>query len=115
MNSAQEIADGIVQLLDKRNQLALLPQIIEILQSHNAHTSRFNLAVIRTAVSLTSDEREMLKKQLSDMFGRPLQIEEQIDGTIVGGMYIQVGDTVLDYTLSSHLQQINEQIEKGEI
>lgn len=112
MNTAQEIADGIVQLLEKRGQLAMLPQIIEILSESAASRSRFNVAVVRTAVALNNDEREMLKQQLSEMFGRQLQLDEQLDEGIVGGMYIQVGDTVLDYTLSSHLQQISEQIEK---
>jgi F-type H+-transporting ATPase subunit delta len=112
MNSAQEIADGIVQLLEKRGQLAMLPQIIEVLQAHSAGISRYNVAIIRTAVALQNDEREMLKQQLSQMFGRQLQIDEQVDESIVGGMFIQVGDTVLDYTLSSSLKQIGEHLEK---
>jgi F-type H+-transporting ATPase subunit delta len=112
MNSAQEIADGIVQLLEKRGQMPLLSEIVERLSAHSASKSKYNTAVIRTSVALNNDERDLLKTQLSDMFGRQLQIEEQLDETIMGGMYIQVGDTVLDYTVSSHLKQIGEQLEK---
>ena len=112
MNSAQEIVNGIIQLLEKRGQLHMLSQVIEILQAHNEQTSKYNLAIIRTAVPLSMEERELLKTQLSGMFGRQLQIEEQLDHTIVGGMYIQVGDTVLDYTLSAQLKQIGEHLEK---
>jgi F-type H+-transporting ATPase subunit delta len=112
MNSAQEIVEGIIQLLEKRGQLNLLPQIAELLQVHISQRSRFNTAIVRTAVALHPDEKAQLQKQLSDMFGRSLQLDEQLDTTIVGGMYIQVGDTVLDYTLSSHLKQVGEQIDK---
>ena len=112
MNSAQEIADGIVQLLEKRGQIGLLAQIVEILEGHSASKNRYNVAVIRTSVPLQQEEREMLKSQLSQMFNRTLQIDEQIDESIVGGMFIQIGDTVLDYTLSSHLKQIGEHLEK---
>lgn len=112
MNSAQEITDGIIQLLEKRGQIGLLPEIVQLLEAHSASKSRYNVAVVRTSVPLQNEEREMLKSQLSQMFGRSLNIDEQIDETIVGGMFIQVGDTVLDYTLSSHLKQIGEHLDK---
>jgi F-type H+-transporting ATPase subunit delta len=111
MNSAQEIADGILQLLEKRNLMHLLPQIVDILNSHLAQKNRFNTAIVKTAIPLTDTQRAQLQKQLSAMFGRSLRIDEQIDSSIIGGMYIQIGDTVLDYTLQSRLKQIREQLE----
>jgi len=112
MNSAKEITDGIIQLLEKRGQIALLPQIVELLEMHSASKSRYNVAIIRTSLPLQQEERDALKNQLSQMFGRTLHVDEQIDESIVGGMFIQVGDTVLDYTLSSHLKQIGEHLDK---
>jgi F-type H+-transporting ATPase subunit delta len=112
MNSAHEITEGLLQLLEKRGQIAALPEVIAQLTEYQAKQSRYNVAVIRTAVELRDSERELIKKQLSEMFGRHLQIEEHIDESIIGGMYIQVGDTVIDYTVSAQLKQITEQLEK---
>jgi F-type H+-transporting ATPase subunit delta len=112
MNSAREIADGLIQLLDKRGQLPLLGEVVEVLQEYYAKINRNNVAVVRTAVNLNESERQVLKEKLKDIFGRSLQLEEHIDESIIGGMYIQVGDTIIDYTLSSNFNKIREQLEK---
>lgn len=112
MNSAHEIVEGLLQLLEKRGQISLLPEVISELNEYQSKKSRYNVAVVRTAVELRDSERETIKKQLSEMFGRQLQIEEHLDESIIGGMYIQVGDTVIDYTVSAQLKQITEQLEK---
>lgn len=110
MNSAQEIAEGILQLLEKRGQTGLLSEIISLLTAYQSKHTKENVAIIRTAVSLSESEKEMLSAQLENMFGRTLSLEEHVDETILGGMYIQVGDTVLDYTLNSTIKNIEEQI-----
>jgi F-type H+-transporting ATPase subunit delta len=112
MNSAKEIADGIIQLLEKRGQISHLSEIISVLTAYHSKENRNNVAVIRTAVGLTDSERQLLLEQLSSMFGRTLSLEEHVDESILGGMYIQVGDTVLDYTLNSSVQKVEEQIRK---
>jgi F-type H+-transporting ATPase subunit delta len=112
MNSAREIAEGLIQLLDKRGQTQALGEIIELLQDYYNKVNKNNVAIVRTAVSLNESERQLLKDKLKDLFGRSIQLEEHIDETIIGGMYIQVGDTVIDYTLSSNFKKIREQLEK---
>lgn len=112
MNTAHEIAEGLLQLLEKRGQISALPDVISQLNDYQAKQSKNNVAIIRTAVELRESEREIIKKQLSEMFGRHLQIEEHVDESIIGGMYIQVGDTVIDYTVSAQMKQITEQLEK---
>jgi F-type H+-transporting ATPase subunit delta len=111
MQTANEIAEGIIELLEKRGMIHSLPQVISLLSEHQASNMKFNVAIVRTAVEMKSHEKEMIKDQLSEMFGRPLQIEEHIDESVVGGMYIQVGDTVLDYTISTQLKQVQEYLE----
>lgn len=103
---AVTIADGIIQLLEKRGQLELLGEIITLLSDFKDKKDTRNVAIVKTAVSLNENERDMLKKQLSEIFGRPIAIEEHIDEQIIGGMFIQVGDTVLDYTISSRIDVV---------
>jgi F-type H+-transporting ATPase subunit delta len=112
MNTAHEIVEGLIQLLEKRGQTGILPEVIAELTEYQAKQNRLNVAVIRTAVELRESEKDLIKKQLSEMFGRHLQLEEHIDESIIGGMYIQVGDTVIDYTVSAQIKQITEQLEK---
>jgi len=112
MQTAQEIADGILMLLEKRGLTHSLPEVISLLSEHQAAQKKFNIAIIRTAIELNSNERDMIVEELSALFGRQLQIEEHIDETIIGGMYIQVGDTVLDYTVSNNLKQVQDRLEK---
>jgi F-type H+-transporting ATPase subunit delta len=54
------------------------------------------VAVVRTAVPLDADQTARLRTALSRYFGRQIQIQTDLDPTLLGGVVIRVGDEVLD-------------------
>lgn len=58
---------------------------------------------VTTAVPMSDDTRASLIQKLAASLGRPVSLRERVDGSILGGIRINVGGRVLDGSLSSQL------------
>ncbi|WGD36613.1 F0F1 ATP synthase subunit delta [Lysinibacter sp. HNR] len=70
----------------------------------------FALATVRAAQSLDAARSERLQKSLSRSYGGPVKINLIIDPTIIGGLHIQIGDDVIDASVSSRLSELRRQL-----
>ena len=61
------------------------------------------IAVVRVATGLSDQQRQRLTRALSAIYGHGIQLNVVIDPQVVGGVSVQVGDEVIDGTLSSRL------------
>ena len=61
------------------------------------------IAVVRVATALSDRQRERLTAALSAIYDRGIQLNVVIDPQVVGGVSIQIGDDLIDGTLSSRL------------
>jgi F-type H+-transporting ATPase subunit delta len=61
------------------------------------------IAVVRVASALSGRQRERLKAALTAIYGHGIQLNVVIDPQVVGGMSVQIGDELIDGTLSSRL------------
>jgi len=61
------------------------------------------VAVATVAQPLTATQRTKLANTLSTRAGRPVQIQEVIDRSVLGGIRVELGDEVIDGTLTARL------------
>jgi F-type H+-transporting ATPase subunit delta len=61
------------------------------------------IAVVRTAVEFSAGQRQRLVRALSEIYGHDIQLNVVIDPHVVGGVSIQIGEELIDGTLSSRL------------
>ena len=61
------------------------------------------IAVVRVATELSDEQRQRLTRALSAIYGHGIQLNVVIDPQVVGGVSVQIGDEVIDGTLSSRL------------
>lgn len=66
------------------------------------------LANVKTVIPLLKEEREELIEKLGNKYNKKIILEEEIDKSIIGGVYVRVGDDVLDGTLSTRLKDIKK-------
>lgn len=64
------------------------------------------IAVVRVATELSQRQRQRLTRALSAIYGHGIQLNVIIDPRVVGGMSIQIGDELIDGTLSSRLAEL---------
>lgn len=61
------------------------------------------VAEVTTAIALTDSTRKLLIDKLTSALGRPVSLRERVDGSIIGGIRINVAGRVLDGSLLSQL------------
>jgi F-type H+-transporting ATPase subunit delta len=61
------------------------------------------IAVVRVATELSGRQRQRLTRALSAIYGQGIQLNVVIDPQVVGGVSVQIGDELIDGTLSSRL------------
>jgi hypothetical protein len=67
-------------------------------------------ALVRVAVELDPQEAEALRAALSSVFQRPLELEIETRPDILGGVWVRVGDTVIDGSLRGRLETLRHHL-----
>lgn len=70
---------------------------------------------VRTAVGLESEVLEGLRKKLAEVTGNQVQVEEVQDPSLIGGVAVRVGDTVIDGTVLGRLGHLRQRLHGTEI
>ena len=76
----------------------------------NIYLEKNNTAVakVKTVVDLKDDEKKSLVLQLEKKYNKKILLEEEIDESIIGGVYVQVGNEVIDGTVKSKIDEMKK-------
>lgn len=66
-------------------------------------------AYVTSAVELTEDERIRLREKLSAHTGSRVDISIEIDPSIIGGLVVRIGDTIMDGSIAGHLEKLRDE------
>jgi F-type H+-transporting ATPase subunit delta len=85
-----------------------LPAIIDTLVEMAASERKEAVAEVRTAVELDDDQRRRLAAALGKATGKKVSLKVVVDPTVLGGVSVQIGDTVIDGSVRNRLNQLRE-------
>jgi F-type H+-transporting ATPase subunit delta len=86
---------------------AILAEFERLVQRHPER----KLARVTSAVPLTEAEQEALRAKLIDRFGPDLDFQFNVDVSLIGGVYLRVGDQVIDGSVAGKLAALRDQLE----
>lgn len=66
------------------------------------------VATVRSAVPLSNDQKVRLAQALTTSTGTPIELENIVDPEIVGGAVTTIGDTVIDGSVRTRLNQLRD-------
>lgn len=66
------------------------------------------VATVRTAVALSEDQKVRLAQALGSSAGGPVELENIVDPDVVGGAVTTIGDTVIDGSVRTRLNQMRD-------
>lgn len=69
-----------------------------------------NVATVRVARELSDAERGRLADALARQYGRPVHLNLLVDPSVLGGIRVEIGDDVIDGTVSSRLDEARRRI-----
>jgi len=68
------------------------------------------IATVTSAAPIAASQLASLTKSLTKMYGRELRLNLVIDPSIIGGLRVQVGEDVIDGTVSSRIKDMRLQL-----
>lgn len=103
---ANAITTALVSMVVGTGRARDLPEIIEELVRLSAASANKEVAEVRTAIDLTPDQRRRLADALGAATGKQVEVRVIVDPSVIGGVVAQVGDTVIDGSLRTRLEQL---------
>ncbi len=68
------------------------------------------LAQVTSAVPLTEPEEETMRAKLVERFGTDLEVQFEVDASLIGGVYLRVGDQVIDGSVAGKLAALRDHL-----
>jgi F-type H+-transporting ATPase subunit delta len=85
-----------------------LPGIVDAFVARAAELRAEAVAEVRSTITLDSDQQSRLAEALSRATGKRVTVKVILDPSVLGGLVARVGDTVIDGSVRSRLDQMKE-------
>ncbi len=103
-----EITVRLLTLLADRDRLSLLGEILEVYGERLMQHDGVVRARITTAAPLPTGREQAITEQLGTATGKKVIVETDVDPSVIGGVVTQIGSTVWDGSISSHLERLRQ-------
>jgi F-type H+-transporting ATPase subunit delta len=101
---------GLLTFIVGQGRARQLPQILSKLSNLAAEARDSVVAEVRTAIPLTDAQRTALAESLSKATGKKVDVKAIVDPSVLGGVVAKIGETVIDGTIKSRLEQLKSQV-----
>ena len=95
-----------LSLMATKRRLFAVPALIEALRDRIADARGEVTAEVTSAKALTKTQSEKLAKTLAARVGKKVSINAIVDETIIGGLIVKVGSKMIDSSLRSKLNSL---------
>jgi F-type H+-transporting ATPase subunit delta len=99
-------AQNLIKVLVEYGRMPVLPAIANAFEELKAQDEGVLEASIIAAAKPSDAEVKDLVKRLEAKFGKKVEAKVSVDAELIGGMKIIVGDTVIDASVKSQLQNL---------
>lgn len=100
-------------LLLEKDRLGNLPQIQENYRRFADELSGIVRTRITTAAELEAGQQEAIKAALEKQTGKKVELTVRLDPSLIGGIQAEIGGKVLDGSLKTQLNRIEDTLKKG--
>lgn len=106
---SNELMGLLVLVVQKGRQEYILEILSTFLDEVKKHKDIVT-AVVVSAVPLKDEQIDKIKQNLTNSVKKQIQIETQVDSSIIGGLKIRVGDRILDASVQGKLQGLKTRL-----
>lgn len=98
---------NFLKLLLEYGRVSVLPEISEQFEILKANAENTVEVTITSAVAMSAAQKKAVTAALQERLGRTVQLETEIDESLIGGAVIRAGDIVIDGSLRSKLHGLS--------
>lgn len=112
-SGCSELVGNFLLLLVDKNRVAFLGQIVQTYETLADEQSGVIRPVIRTAFALDANQVTAIQGALEKQTGKKVVPQVVVDGSLIGGVVTQIGDTAFDNSVKTQLKRIQDILQKG--
>ena len=105
INDAQK---NFVIILADNKRLEALPQVAELFSLFKDAYEKTIDVDIKTAFALDDTDLANLRESLEKNLNRKVELNSEVDKSLLGGVLIHAGDSVIDASMKGRLEQLEE-------
>jgi F-type H+-transporting ATPase subunit delta len=112
---ASQMVRNLARMLGDRRRMRALPRIAQLLKEMADARKGVVHAEVTSAVQLSDDFYSRLQRELERMTHQKIVLDRRVDASIVGGVAVRVGDTVIDGSLRASLHDMRSSLLAAEV
>jgi ATP synthase F1 delta subunit len=110
---ADERFVNFVKLLIEKHRMPVLFRIRHAYERLWDEERRVLPVEVTSAIALDSETTEELGRSIGDQTGRTVALATHVDPQIIGGIVVRVGNSILDASIRTRLEQLRRQVAQG--
>ncbi|MEH6617382.1 MAG: F0F1 ATP synthase subunit delta [Porticoccus sp.] len=107
-DALNEKSRSFVQVLAENRRLQLLPQIYQQFEVLKANREKTVEVSVVSASEISTEQQDKLASALSSKLEREVNMQVSIDDSLIGGVVVRAGDTVIDGSIRGRLAKLAE-------
>lgn len=108
-----ELLNFLLVLINKGRILNLEQILVETERIH-LEKNNSEIALVKTVVPLLEQEKQELVEKLGKKYNKTIILQEELEPELIGGVYIRVGNDVIDGSVKNKLMEMNKLMLKEE-
>ncbi|KAA3640366.1 MAG: F0F1 ATP synthase subunit delta [Proteobacteria bacterium] len=101
---------NFIKLMIENDRLSLLPDVAQLYQHYYEQDSGAQTVDVYSAAALSDEQQQRLVEALGRRTGKSINLNIEIDETLLGGAKIYCGDLVIDGTLSGKIERLKTEL-----
>ncbi|MEZ4861858.1 MAG: ATP synthase F1 subunit delta [Caldilineaceae bacterium] len=107
-NDAPPELQNTLKVMVEEGTIGLVDQLGSALAQVASGHSAPKKASVTSAVALSAEEQEQLRRSLLAQYGDDLVFDFAVDPSLMGGLRVRVGDRLIDTSVATRLQAMRE-------
>ncbi|MBO1256773.1 F0F1 ATP synthase subunit delta [Alteromonas sp. 5E99-2] len=106
-----ENGQNLIKILAENKRLPALPAISTLFNALKADYEKEIEVDVTAATELTAQQQDSLSASLEKRLARKVKLHCNVDASLVAGMVIKAGDTVIDGSIKSKLSRLSDALQ----
>jgi len=104
---------NLIGLMLRRGRIEQLPRVAAEFRRLDNARQGITVTTATSASPLTPDEIRALTTRMEQFTGGPVELELQVDPSLLGGLVVRVGDRLIDGSVRGRLERLRNQLVSG--
>jgi F-type H+-transporting ATPase subunit delta len=110
---ASQPVTNLIQLMLRRGRIEDVPRVASEFRRLDNAQKGITIATATAAAPLSDDEVAALTTRLEALTGGRIELDVNVDPSLLGGLVVQVGDRLIDGSVRGRLERLRNQLVSG--